>query len=55
MNMFGQIRSWNKVRQARNQRNKLSNELNSLSNRDLHDIGISRSDIPDIAQHSALR
>jgi len=42
MNIFGTIRTWNRVRQTRN-------ELNGLSNHELYDIGIDRSNIQSIA------
>ena len=45
MDIFGTIRSWNRVRQTRN-------ELMSLSNRELNDLGIARSDIPFIARRA---
>ena len=46
MGIFGNIRTWNRVRQTRN-------ELNSLSNRELTDLGISRGDIPSIARRAS--
>jgi len=46
MDIFGQFRTWNRVRQTRN-------ELNSLSQRELNDLGISRGDIPFIARRAA--
>ena len=48
MDILGNIRTWNRVRQTRN-------ELNSLSNRELDDLGITRGDIPYIAQRAAGR
>ena len=45
MDIFGSIRTWNRVRQTRN-------ELNSLSNRELNDLGIARGDIPFIAKRA---
>ena len=45
MDILGNIRTWNRVRQTRN-------ELNSLSNRELNDLGISRGDIPFIAKRA---
>ena len=46
MDILGNIRTWNRVRQTRN-------ELSSLSNRELDDLGITRGDIPFIAQRAA--
>jgi len=46
MDIFGNIRTWNRVRQTRN-------ELNSLSNRELSDLGITRGDIPFIAKRAS--
>ena len=48
MDILGNIRTWNRVRQTRN-------ELNSLSNRELDDLGITRGDIPFIAQRAVAR
>jgi len=48
MNFFDNIRSWNRVRQTRN-------ELYGLSNRELDDLGISRGDIPFVARRSVKR
>ena len=48
MNVLGNIRSWNRVRQTRN-------ELNGLSNRELDDLGISRGEIAAIAQRVSTR
>ncbi|NKB50628.1 MAG: DUF1127 domain-containing protein [Rhizobiaceae bacterium] len=48
MNVINNIRSWNNTRKA-------YNELNRLSNRELFDIGIHRSEIPNIARNSILR
>ncbi len=45
MDIFGSIRTWNRVRQTRN-------ELNGLSNRELNDLGIARGDIPFIAKRA---
>ena len=45
MDLFGRIRDWNRVRQTRN-------ELYTLSNRELNDLGISRGDIPFIAKRA---
>ena len=45
MDILGNIRSWNRVRQTRN-------ELMGLSNRELNDLGISRGDIPHIARRA---
>lgn len=45
MELFSNIRTWNRVRQTRN-------ELNSLSTRELDDLGISRGDIPFIARRA---
>lgn len=46
MNILGNIRTWNRIRQTRN-------ELNSLSTRELNDLGINRGDIPLIAKRAA--
>jgi len=43
MRILENYRSWRRFRSA-------INELNSLSNRELADIGISRADIPDVAR-----
>ncbi|MEL6504686.1 MAG: DUF1127 domain-containing protein [Pseudomonadota bacterium] len=48
MDLFDNIRNWNRVRQTRN-------ELNSLSNRELTDLGINRGDIPFIARRAVKR
>ena len=48
MKLFDNIRSWNRVRQTRN-------ELYSLSNRELDDLGISRGDIPFVARRAVKR
>jgi uncharacterized protein YjiS (DUF1127 family) len=48
MDILGNIRAWNNVRQTRN-------ELSSLSNRELDDIGMTRGDIPFIAKRTARR
>ena len=46
MDILGSIRTWNRVRQTRN-------ELNCLSNRELNDLGIARGDIPFIAKRAS--
>jgi uncharacterized protein YjiS (DUF1127 family) len=48
MDILGNIRAWNNVRHTRN-------ELSSLSNRELDDIGMTRGDIPFIAKRTARR
>ena len=48
MDFFKPVRNWNRVRNTRN-------ELDSLSNRELADLGISRGDIPFIARRAAKR
>ena len=48
MEIFNNIRTWNRVRQTRN-------ELNSLTTRELNDLGINRGDIPFIARRAARR
>lgn len=48
MDIIGSIRTWNRVRQTRN-------ELFSLSTRELNDLGISRGDIPFIAKRAASK
>ena len=42
MNIFNSVQSWNRARRTRN-------ALNSLSNHQLEDIGISRHAIADVA------
>jgi uncharacterized protein YjiS (DUF1127 family) len=46
MDIFGSYKMWKRVRQTRSQ-------LNALSNRELNDLGISRGDIPFIANRAA--
>ncbi|MEE9313323.1 MAG: DUF1127 domain-containing protein [Rhizobiaceae bacterium] len=46
MDIFNNIRTWNRVRQTRN-------ELNGLSTRELTDLGITRGDIPFIAKRAS--
>ena len=46
MDIFGHFRSWNRIRQTRN-------ELYTLSERELNDLGIARGDIPFIAKRAA--
>lgn len=48
MDIFGNIRTWNRVRQTRN-------ELSKLSDRELNDLGISRGDIAYIARNAAAK
>ena len=48
MRILEDIRSWNRVRQTRN-------ELYSLSTRELADLGISRGDIPFVAKRAVKR
>ena len=45
MDFLKPVRNWNRVRNTRN-------ELNGLTNRELSDLGITRSDIPFIARRS---
>ncbi len=45
MDIFNNIRTWNRVRQTRN-------ELGGLTNRELDDLGINRGDIPFIAKRA---
>ncbi len=45
MDILNNVRTWNRVRQTRN-------ELYSLSNRELSDLGIARGDIPRIARNA---
>ncbi len=47
MDILNNVRTWNRVRQTRN-------ELYGLSNRELSDLGISRGDIPRIARNAVL-
>lgn len=44
MNIFGAVRSWNNARKTRDQ-------LNSLTNRQLDDIGIARYGIDAVARN----
>lgn len=44
--LVGQFRNWRKYRST-------YDELMSLSNRELDDLGISRADIPSIARRTA--
>ncbi len=46
MGIANAIRSFRKVRET-------ANELNRLSNRELADLGISRSDIPALARQAS--
>ncbi|MDD9910641.1 MAG: DUF1127 domain-containing protein [Ahrensia sp.] len=48
MGIFDSIRSWNRVRQTRN-------ELYSLTSRELDDLGISRGDIPLVARRAVKK
>ena len=48
MDIFGKVRDWNRIRQTRN-------ELYTLSNRELTDLGISRGDIPFIAKRAVQK
>ena len=48
MDFLKPMRNWNRVRHTRN-------ELNSLTNRELADLGINRGDIPFIARRSVQR
>ena len=45
MDILRPVRRWNRVRATRN-------ELEGLSNRELADLGITRSDIPFIARRA---
>jgi uncharacterized protein YjiS (DUF1127 family) len=45
MNIIRNYRNWRRFRET-------VSELNRLSNRELHDLGISRSDIPYVARKS---
>ncbi len=45
MNLIRNYRNWRRYRET-------VNELNRLSNRELHDLGISRSDSPYVARKS---
>ena len=46
MDIFNNIRTWNRTRLTRN-------ELNSLSTHELNDLGINRGDIPFIAKRAS--
>ena len=48
MDLMKPLRDWNRVRHTRN-------ELYSLTDRELADLGISRGDIPFIARRAAKR
>ncbi len=48
MDIFNNIRTWNRTRITRN-------ELNSLSNHELTDLGISRGEISYIAKRASRR
>ena len=43
MDIFGSYKKWRSYRRT-------VNELNTLSNRELHDLGINRGDIPFLAR-----
>jgi uncharacterized protein YjiS (DUF1127 family) len=43
--MFGYIRRWQRY-------NRTVSELNNLSNRELADLGLTRSDIPRVAREA---
>jgi uncharacterized protein YjiS (DUF1127 family) len=45
MNLIRNYRNWRRFRET-------VSELNRLSNRELNDLGISRSDIPHVARKS---
>ena len=45
MNLIRNYRNWRRYRET-------VNELNRLSNRELNDLGISRSEIPFVARRS---
>ena len=45
MNLIRNYRNWRRYRET-------VSELNRLSNRELNDLGISRSDIPHVARRS---
>lgn len=45
MDIFKPVRDWNRVRRTQN-------ELSSLTNRELADLGITRGDIPRVARRS---
>ena len=45
MNLIRNYRNWRRYRET-------VSELSRLSNRELHDLGISRSDIPHVARKS---
>ncbi len=47
MNIIGNVRTWNRARQTRA-------VLNALSNRQLDDIGVSRSGIAAVARNPHL-
>jgi len=48
MDIIGSYKTWKRVRETRSQ-------LSALSNRELVDLGICRSDIPFIANQTAKR
>ena len=45
MNLIRNYRNWRRYRET-------VGELNRLSNRELHDLGIARSDIPSVARRA---
>lgn len=47
MNLIDNFRTWRRYRET-------VNELSRLSNRELNDLGISRSDIPYVARKSSF-
>jgi len=47
MNLIDNFRNWRRYRET-------VNELSRLSNRELNDLGISRSDIPYVARKSSF-
>lgn len=47
MNLIQNFRNWRRYRET-------INELSRLSNRELNDLGISRSDIPYVARKSSF-
>lgn len=47
MNLINSYRNWRRYRET-------VNELSRLSNRELSDLGISRSDIPYVARKSSF-
>jgi uncharacterized protein YjiS (DUF1127 family) len=53
--MFKIVKKFRRLLKIRMRYNTTVYELNRLSNRDLADLGITRSDIPRVARRSAIK